>query len=128
MVEVLKVSSKSNPNSVAGALAGVPQATSVALRARDCEVRAPDAGEGMPARLHRVIPLGAVARVEVDVDGQVVQATAPVPLPAWLSSRGAGDEVALVVRPEAARPLPPSSAGTVDAVALGSATDGRRQS
>ena len=99
-----------------------------ALRAGDCEVREPHRGEGMPARLHRVIPLGAVARVEVDVDGHVVQAAAPLPLPAWLSSRAAGDEVALVIRPEAARPLPPPSARTPAPPALGSATDGRRQS
>ena len=116
------------PPGLAGALAGVAQPTPVALRAGDCEVREPHRGEGVRARLHRVIPLGAAARVEVDVDGHVVQAAAPLPLPAWLSSRGAGDEVALVIRPESARPLPPPSAGTPAAVALGSATDGRRQS
>ena len=99
----------------------------VALRAGDCQVRDPSAGDGFPARLRRVVPLGAVARVEVEIGDHVVQATAPVPLPPWLDARGGGDEVALVLRPEGARPLhPPGTAR--EAVALGSAADGRRQS
>jgi ABC-type sulfate/molybdate transport systems ATPase subunit len=110
----------------AALLGGAPRP--VALRARDCEVRDPAGGEGVPARLRRVVPLGAVARAEVEVGGQVIQATAEVPLPAWLHSRGAGDPVALVLRADRARPLEATAAEAPRAVALGSAPDGRRQS
>jgi hypothetical protein len=64
----------------------------------------------------------------VEVGGQVIQATAEVPLPAWLHSRGAGDPVALVLRADRARPLEATAAEAPRAVALGSAPDGRRQS
>ena len=83
----------------------------VALRARDCEVRDPAEGAGMAVRLRRVVPLGASARVEVEADGHVIQATAPVPLPAWLSDRAAGDSVALILQPEGARVLGVADAG-----------------
>ena len=95
------------PAALAARLVGVSGAA-VALRAGDCEVRDPaDAGE-VRARLRRVVPLGALARVEAEVDGQLIQATAPVPLPRWLAARGAGDEITLVVRREGARPLGPA--------------------
>ena len=100
----------------------------VALRARDCEVRDPARGEGVPARLRRVLPLGAVARAEVEIGGQVLQGTAPMPLPDWLSARSAGDEVALVLQADGARPLGDAADGTAATVALGSAADGREQS
>ena len=106
-----------------GAYAG----QSLALRARDCEVRESTGDGGVAARLRRVVPLGAVARVEVEVRGHVVQATAPVPLPAWLSACAAGDEVGLVLRREGMRRVGETSRVTPAAVALGSAADGRRQ-
>jgi ABC-type sulfate/molybdate transport systems ATPase subunit len=112
---------------LAGALLGTT-AHAVALRAGDCEIRDPGRGEGVPVRLRRVVPLGSVARAEVDIGGQVVQASAPVPLPAWLRSRGAGDTVALVLEARAARPLPSKPRQAPGAVALGSGADGRRQS
>ena len=87
---------------LAGALLGREQA--VALRAGACEVREPGA-EGVSARLRRVVPLGARARVAVEVGGRLVHATAPVPIPAWLSACAPGDEVTLSVDSAAVRPL-----------------------
>ena len=113
------------PAAVAARLVGDGR-TAVALRAGDCEVRAPTGDDGVRARLRRVVPLGALARVEAEVDGHVVHATAPVPLPSWLSARGPGDEVALVARAQGARSL--GAREVPRAVALGSAADGRRQS
>ncbi len=101
---------------------------SIALRARDCEIRDPGESAGAAARLRRVVPLGAAARAEVEVRGHVLQATAPVPLPGWLAARVAGDPVALVINAEGARRLGAGSRGEPAGVALGSAPDGRRQS
>ena len=118
-------------NVLTGALAATllgREARPVALRARDCEVRDPAAGDGVPASLRRVVPLGPVARAEVEVGGQVIQATAPVPLPDWLHARSAGDAVALVLRADRARPLADMASQTPRALAIGSAADGRRQS
>ncbi|CAA9496885.1 MAG: hypothetical protein AVDCRST_MAG38-2920 [uncultured Solirubrobacteraceae bacterium] len=113
------------PASLAAALLGAERA--VALRAADCEVHDPAGGVGLPARLRRVIPLGALARVEVEAAGHAVQATAPVPLPGWLAALGPGDDLGLVLRPEGARLLA-APGPAFDALALGSAADGRRQS
>ncbi len=114
------------PAPVAAALLGVPRP--VALHAGDCEVRpAADGGEAM-ARLRRVVPLGPVARVTMEVEGALLHATAPMPVPEWLGRLGAGDPIALAIRPQRARPIGSHPVPEPDLVALGCATDGRRHS
>jgi tungstate transport system ATP-binding protein len=82
-----------------------PGAGEIALRAVDCRVDE-DVGEaGVPARLRRIVGLGPIARVVVEIDGHVVQASAPTPVPGWLAAASPGDRVRLHVRPDAARRL-----------------------
>ena len=100
----------------------------VALHAGDCGVHPAGAGGGVVARLRRVVPLGPVARVTVEVGDCPLHATAPMPVPAWLGGLAAGDELELTIRPQRARPLGSVAAGEPRLVALGSAPDGRRHS
>ena len=100
----------------------------VALHADDCEVRPAGAGGVATARLRRVVPLGPVARVALEVEGCLLQATAPMPVPEWLGRLGAGDSVGLAIRSQRARPIGSHPVREADLVALGSAIDGRRQS
>jgi len=101
----------------------------VALRAVDCQV-VEDGDERFahPAVLRRIVPLGPVARVVVEVDGHALQASAPVPVPAWLQERGVGRPVRIHLRMEGARRLGGSPATGETESALGSAAHGRRQS
>jgi ABC-type sulfate/molybdate transport systems ATPase subunit len=89
-------------NVIPGRLVHRPEAL-VALRAADCV--AVEAGDGIPARLRRVLPLGPESRVLADVGGHEIRATAPAPAPEWLEALRPGEELALRVEPGAERPL-----------------------
>ena len=82
----------------------------VALRASDC-VAAP-AGDGVPARVRRVLPLGPESRVIADVAGHERRATAPAPAPEWLQALRPGEQLAIRIPTGAERELG-SSASTV---------------
>jgi ABC-type sulfate/molybdate transport systems ATPase subunit len=77
----------------------------VALRAGDCV--AAEAGDGLLARLRRVVPLGPETRVIAEVGGHELCATAPAPAPAWLDALRPGEELVVRIDPRAVRPLRP---------------------
>jgi hypothetical protein len=106
-----------------------PGAGEVALRATDCQVvEDDDERPALPARLQRTIPLGPIARVVVEIDGHVLPASAPMPVPQWLASREPGDVVRVHLRRDGARRLGGDPAQRGEGLTLRSAAHGRRQS
>ncbi len=75
----------------------------IALRASDC-VASP-AGEGVPARVRRVLPLGPETRVIADVAGYELRVTAPAPAPEWLEALRPGEQLAICIAPGVERAL-----------------------
>jgi tungstate transport system ATP-binding protein len=88
----------------------------VALRPEDCVVEPPAPTSGtrrdavrLTGALRRVVPLGPVSRVTVTVNGSALIATAPSPVPQWLSDLRPGAAIVLRFDRERARPLGDSS-------------------